>query len=250
MYLHEKDVFVVSDTIKLPLTIFYEKRKNSRISIGKKGVYIRLPHTMTKEEKKKQIKKFTDWAKKKLEKNKERIEKHIQSGSGKCYRDGDRLHINNETYVLRITYKDKKTSSACLTGHEIRLSLSSRLSEKEKAKHCATLFSRCIAKKRLPALKKRIMELNKKHFNKKVGRIAFKYNKSNWGSCSAKGNINISTRLLFAPDRVLDYVCIHELTHLIEKNHSSRFWALVEKALPDYKKRKKWLKENHEHCWF
>ena len=69
-----------------------------------------------------------------------------------------------------------------------------------------------------------------------------KYNHSNWGSCSSKGNINLSTRLLFAPDDVIDYVIIHELAHRIEMNHSPRFWKLVSDAMPDYKEKEKWLK--------
>ncbi len=83
-----------------------------------------------------------------------------------------------------------------------------------------------------------------------MNNIFFKYNTSNWGSCSRKGNINISTRLLFAPEDVLEYVCIHELAHLIELNHSDRFWQLIQQVVPDYKKKIQWLKENTELCKF
>ncbi|MBN1696872.1 MAG: M48 family metallopeptidase [Spirochaetales bacterium] len=246
----KKNEFIVSGTIKLPLTIYCEKRKNSRISIGKKGIYIRLPLTMTETEKKAQVKKFTDWAKKKMEIRREYLERHLKPGSGRSYRDGDVLRLNKGSYIIRLSYTDKKTSSSAITGKEIRLIISSRLTEEERLKECTALLSRCIAKQRLPALKKRIEELNKKHFRKKTGKIFYKYNKSNWGSCSSRGNINISTRLLFAPEGVLDYVCVHELAHLIEKNHSHRFWSLVRKVMPDYKKRKNWLKENYDRCWF
>ena len=88
------------------------------------------------------------------------------------------------------------------------------------------------------------------YFNQKINKVFFKYNKSNWGSCSAAGNINISTRLLFVPDDVLEYVCIHELAHLIEHNHSDRFWGVVEKAMPNYKEKINWLKENGHICSF
>ena len=86
--------------------------------------------------------------------------------------------------------------------------------------------------------------------NRKINKVSFKNNKSNWGSCSRKGNINISTRLFFAPDEVLEYVCVHELAHLIELNHSKKFWAILKKAMPDYKEKIKWLKENNDHCGF
>ena len=67
--------------------------------------------------------------------------------------------------------------------------------------------------------------------------------KTRWGSCSGKNNISFSWRLVMAGDDVIDYVAVHELSHTIEHNHSPRFWAVVEKILPDYKERQKKLKQ-------
>lgn len=68
--------------------------------------------------------------------------------------------------------------------------------------------------------------------------------RTRWGSCSAKGTISLNWRLVMAPPAIIDYVIIHELAHLVEKNHSPRYWAVVEKMLPDYRARRKWLKDN------
>lgn len=76
------------------------------------------------------------------------------------------------------------------------------------------------------------------------GRIAIRHQKTRWGSCSAKGNLNFNCLLALAPSDVLDYVVVHELCHRIEMNHSDSFWALVENVLPDYRTQEKWLKEN------
>lgn len=82
-------------------------------------------------------------------------------------------------------------------------------------------------------------------------KCGFQYNKINitnaerrWGSCSCKGNLNFSWRLIMAPLPVVDYVVVHELAHLHIKNHSKSFWAKVKSIMPDYEKHEKWLKEN------
>ncbi len=68
--------------------------------------------------------------------------------------------------------------------------------------------------------------------------------RTRWGSCSSRGNLNFTWRLIMAPLPVIDYVVVHELVHLEIKNHSRQFWNRVEEIMPDYRRHKKWLKEN------
>ena len=74
-----------------------------------------------------------------------------------------------------------------------------------------------------------------------VGYVTVKNQKTRWGSCSAKGNVNFNYQLAFLPDELLDYVVIHELVHLLEKNHTHRFHALVEEYCPTWREAKKLL---------
>ena len=68
-----------------------------------------------------------------------------------------------------------------------------------------------------------------------------------WGSCSEDNHLSFSFRLIMAPPEVIDYVVVHELMHIREKNHSSKFWNLVIEVLPDYKAQRRWLREHQQH---
>lgn len=100
---------------------------------------------------------------------------------------------------------------------------------------------------KLTDLALKIIPVKVKYFagvmNVNYGRITIRNQKTRWGSCSAKRNLNFNCLLMLAPDEVVDYVVVHELCHLIEMNHSKKFWAQVEQVMPDYKKHKQWLKD-------
>ncbi len=96
--------------------------------------------------------------------------------------------------------------------------------------------------KALEFIKSRINELNK-IYNFKVNKIKVKNQKTRWGSCSAKGNLNFNYKILFLAKHLADYIIVHELCHLKELNHSPRFWALVAKAVPNYNQVRKELRQ-------
>ena len=75
-------------------------------------------------------------------------------------------------------------------------------------------------------------------------RITVRDTRSRWGSCTARGELNFSWRLILAPPLVLDYLVAHEMGHLREMNHSSRFWSLVESLCPNVEEAERWLKRN------
>ena len=78
------------------------------------------------------------------------------------------------------------------------------------------------------------------------GKLTLRDTTSRWGSCSTQGNINYSWRLIMAPPGVLNYVVAHEVAHLEQMNHSSQFWAVVERLYPNHANYRNWLKDHGE----
>lgn len=241
----QQTTLLVND-IKVPLHIVRERRQSMRVAIGKKGVTLRMPSGLLAPKTQKGIDWVQSWLETLLKKKPDALQHLIL----KTYNTGHQIQVGNRHYELDIEYKDKKTHSARLHGNIIKLSLVETAEKAVLQKAIKHLCSRIIGQDFLPEITQRVHDLNALHFQKKTTQIRLKYNHSNWGSCSRKSNINLSTRLLFAPQDVIDYVIIHELAHLTEANHSSRFWALVEKVMPDYKKKEKWLKDNGKGCDF
>ena len=100
-----------------------------------------------------------------------------------------------------------------------------------------------LADKALQHIPKRVS-----YYAKQIGvtyvKITIRNQKTRWGSCSSKGNLNFNCLLMLTPPEVIDYVVVHELCHRKEMNHSGVFGVEVEKVLPNYKEQVKWLKEN------
>ena len=80
--------------------------------------------------------------------------------------------------------------------------------------------------------------------NVRYNSVKIKNYKSRWGSCSSKGDIFFNWKIIFAPENIIEYLVVHELSHLIYFNHSKLFWNKVEELQYNYKENRKWLKEN------
>ena len=238
--------FVEVGERRIPAKIYVESRRGVRFSLGKAGAICRLPTMMLPGERERQLERFRAWVTEKI------AEKGPEDGHalGKTYQDGDLLTVGPRSYTIQLEWTENRTHSAKLNGRTILLRLTQSDTEANRTKAVRQLLSRVVAQDFLPQVERRVMELNYLFFKKEIKSVSLKYNTSNWGSCSHVGNINLSTCLLFAPDDVVDYVIIHELAHLLEMNHSSRFWRHVEDAMPDFKEKKKWLRQNWQNCNF
>lgn len=88
----------------------------------------------------------------------------------------------------------------------------------------------------------KIWQLNKA-YRCPIGKVSIKNQKTIWGSCSRKGNINLNYKILFLPSRMAEYIMVHELCHIKEPNHSVRFWDLVAQTFPDHREIRKQLRK-------
>ncbi len=157
------------------------------------------------------------------------------------FSDGQEFSILGRNFRLLLKEGRGRSSKAVVGGDGvIEVVLANGLSDDLRSRHVYKLASKAVADSFLPFVKARVDFLNHNYFNFYLGGVFLKDMNSRWGSC-AGNRINLSFRLLFVPPEVMDYVIIHELAHLSEKNHGKGFWTLVEKAMPDYRNKRKLL---------
>ncbi len=132
------------------------------------------------------------------------------------------VHEKSDWLLERLNFFEKQNR-----GREIKTSRADYLKQKEKARKL---------------ILQKLKDLNKYYAFKYI-RVSVRNQKTRWGSCSKQGNLNFNYRLIYLPDKLVDYIIIHELCHLKEMNHSVRFWKLVEKAAPGYRVARRELKK-------
>ncbi|MDH3352897.1 MAG: M48 family metallopeptidase [Nanoarchaeota archaeon] len=221
------------------ITTHIERRNSIRASITKTGINIRVPKHLNRFQREIEVKKFTNWA---IERIKAKPQKIF---TPKTYNHGDIIRTHSKIYKLHIENRDSIKNFAKIKDSYVILKISNNHDEQTKQKYISKQLQKLLAKEHLPELESHIHRLNALHINKPINKISYKYTISRWGACNhTNKEINLSTRLLLAPLPILEYVIIHELAHLIEPNHSRRFWNIVKSIDPRYKSKKKWLNDN------
>lgn len=232
--------------IEVPVDIVFERRFDTRYGITGRRITLRVPLGAPNEFVHQQLGQLQAWVQQQFEQRPELRDPFVL----KRYSTGDLLQVGKRRYFLEVNLEDRGSHSAKLVGDTICLSLAQSSNDLHRNKSIKTLLSRVVAGDFYPEVSRRVLDINDRTVQRKIQNIFLKYNHSNWGSCSSHGNVNLSTRLLFAPDDVQDYVILHELAHLVELNHSDRFWDIVEGFVPDYQDKEKWLKVHRAKCDF
>jgi predicted metal-dependent hydrolase len=225
--------------LQVPVQVHLEPRLNARFSITRKAVNLRVPLGTTSAVLDHYTSELKAW-----------VERQFQHKPGlkrpfevRTYATGDTLQVGQRRYWLEVHIANKAAHTAKLIGDTIRLELSTRSAAEHRNKSARQLISRVVAGDFYPEVANRVHEWNTMTVNRPIEGVYLKYHQSKWGSCSSRGNINLSTRLLLTPPEIQDYVILHELAHLVEMNHSHRFWDLVHRYMPDYLQREHWLKQ-------
>jgi predicted metal-dependent hydrolase len=169
-----------------------------------------------------------------IERTREKLRSVVQT-IPRQYMDGDKFLYLGTAHDLKLV---KPQRPALKFDNGFTLSLSAQ-------KKGEAVFTRWYRECALAVLAERVALYSKTHgFTPKQVRINSA--KTRWGSCSPDGTLNFTWRLVMAPLDVIDYVVVHELAHLRVRDHSRKFWNVVEKIYPEYKKQRKWLRENGE----
>jgi predicted metal-dependent hydrolase len=232
-YPHE---IITDPDIPIAIHVYLEMRKNVRISMQKTKATLRMPILLTPAEKDR----YKDWGRQWVKKKVQKISKDHPVGE-RSFQHGEVIQIYNQQFSLDIQMHGGSEIRGIRKDQILRIYIPESSDESQKQESIRQIVRGLLCKIMRPYVIDRVLEINSMHFNKPINNITVKYNTSNWGSCSTKGNINISLRLLMAPQEVIDYVIIHELCHLIHMNHSPAYWKEVAKRDPDYATKEAWL---------
>ena len=209
--------------------IIRSNRKTLSLSINENSdLVVRAPHRVSDDEIQKFISEKSAWIDKKQRLIKARLKDNLnQYSSLQCLYLGSLypLKIDNNS-VEPISFDGQEFTIANVNRDTINLPLKS-------------WYKKRFIEVALP----RLSYFSDKH-KLKVNQVRVKEQKTLWGSCSSKNNINLNYLLIMAPMKVIDYVIVHELVHTTHKNHSAKFWQKVETIMPNYKDARYWLKEN------
>jgi hypothetical protein len=210
-----------------------KRRKTLSLNLRKDGsIVIQAPWNMPKSEIDNFFYRKKDWVGRKIRESEE-----IQTGvSPKRFLPGEVFLFLGFSYPLMVDDRNNDGLPLLFSGHEFILN-------RNHLHRARVLFTEWYQEKAREYIEGKVYQYSR-FLGLYPGRVRIGNAKSRWGSCSHNNYLTFTWRLIMAPGQVIDYVVIHELAHVKEKNHSKKFWDLLEKTIPDYRRRRLWLKEN------
>lgn len=165
--------------------------------------------------------------------------------SDKKYESGEKHLFFGQEYPLELAHSELPTRTKVrLLENKIHVTVFAGHADIQKKKEIKEGILRWYLEEGIGVITEKVNFYSEK-LNVSYTRIELKKVISIWGSCSASNNLSFNRKLVMAPHEIVDYVVIHETCHMIQRNHSSRFWALVAKLDPQYREHRRWLRDNH-----
>jgi predicted metal-dependent hydrolase len=165
-----------------------------------------------------------------------RQQKQNHDRQARAFIPGERFDYLGGTYPLEIGERDDSGDALTFTGREFLL-------RRDALGGVRVLFHLWYQKQARVHLEERVRRFSGLLGLSPAG-VAVHNARSRWGSCSPEDRMRFTWRLIMAPPEIIDYVVVHELCHMKIRNHSRDYWELVQSVLPDYKKRRAWLKDH------
>jgi predicted metal-dependent hydrolase len=210
--------------------IVRSRRKTYALEVTEKGTLIvRVPLHARDTAIRRVIEKHREW----IRRQKRRVDTRNAENLPKEFIEGEPFLYLGVSYRLKLV--EEQTPPLRLEDDFILM--------KSPLPYTRRIFEDWYRERAREVIGKRVLELARRH-GFRYNRVRITGARKRWGSCSPKGNLNFTWRLVMAPLPVIDYVVIHELVHLVEKNHSKRFWNKVGTLMPDYRSHKIWLRKN------
>ncbi len=235
---------VTVDGHTIPVTVYFERRTNARVSAGKDSVLLRIPAKCTD----KQLIEYKQWCSRWIKKQWQASERfratYMPFDVTKCRR----VYTTDKEFSVRISDSQRKMARGVIEEDVIALEVPGDWTDIAKSDVAYRMIHDLLARLYKPAFERRVRAMHEGRFNKKIKSITLRNMSSRWGSCSQYGELSFSTRLLFAPRSVQDYVILHELCHLDVLDHSDRFWKRVASIDPNYTRKEQWLDDSGHLC--
>lgn len=216
--------------------VLFSRRKTMEISIAPTGnIKVRAPFGVPQDVIIERVRAKAAWISKKLYHFKHKSCEPVM----REFVSGELLMYLGREYHMEINL-DINISNPIVTILNDKITVSVKNNNKEYIRKVLELWYRQNAKEEI---NKRI-SCYQKFFSMSPSEVKVKEQKRRWGSCTYKDALLFNWRCIMGEESVLDYVVVHEMCHMVHKNHSKEYWKLVASILPDYKQRDKWLKDN------
>ena len=239
------------NTTKIEYNLMKSKRKTISISVDSKGnILVKAPLRLSDENVLELVKQKASWIEQKLR----LVEETVGQKQDRQYVNGEIFYYLGKEYIFQLI-EDASRKKLTVNIYDEKLVVTMPTSKAGSINDDIVndgsindgIIKVAITKWYKQMAKVKIVERVTHYeslFSEKRGSIIVKEQKKRWGSCSQDGTLRFNWRIIMAPEYIIDYIVVHEMSHLRYMNHAKEFWHQVERVLPDYKIRKEWLKKN------